>query len=361
MPKPIAVLISDVHYSVQTLELADKAMRMAINKANDLHVPLVVAGDLHDTKANMRGECVKALRATFKTFNVVDIDPLYEGDPTSKPYILRGNHDAFNEKSTDHSLECLEDLAHIVGHPGFYNELHTINGNSIHLIPYHHDPEELRKYLKKVDKGSCIIMHQGIEGSNAGDYIQDKSAINHEDVKDFRVISGHYHQRQDIKTGRPQKGAVGLWSYIGNPYSLNYAEANDPPKGFQILMDDGTLEFVPTNLRKHVIVEIQVDKPYVGYNIIDPFNLDRDKDFLWVKVSGSKEKLMEWDKQKVIKLLKLRSDFRLDLIPTDTITTAPENAQNMTQMEILDNIIGSLSDTSEERKERLKELWKGMQ
>ena len=61
MKIPTAVLISDVHYSLQTLPLADKVMRMAIDKANSLGVPLIVAGDLHDTKANMRAECVNAM------------------------------------------------------------------------------------------------------------------------------------------------------------------------------------------------------------------------------------------------------------------------------------------------------------
>jgi hypothetical protein len=42
---PIAVIISDVHYNINTLEVADKAMRMAINRANILNIPLIVAGD----------------------------------------------------------------------------------------------------------------------------------------------------------------------------------------------------------------------------------------------------------------------------------------------------------------------------
>ena len=40
MKKPVAVIISDVHYSLKTLELADAAMRLAIAKANNLDVPV---------------------------------------------------------------------------------------------------------------------------------------------------------------------------------------------------------------------------------------------------------------------------------------------------------------------------------
>lgn len=63
--KPEAVLISDIHYNIQTLPLADAAVNMAITKANQLGVPLIVCGDLHDTKANLRGECVNAMLETF--------------------------------------------------------------------------------------------------------------------------------------------------------------------------------------------------------------------------------------------------------------------------------------------------------
>ena len=80
MANPRAVLISDVHYNLQTLPLADAAMRQAIQKANELQVPLIVAGDLHDTKANLRGECINAM---LETFNTCEQDI----------YFLIGNHD----------------------------------------------------------------------------------------------------------------------------------------------------------------------------------------------------------------------------------------------------------------------------
>lgn len=342
MPEPVCVLIADIHYDINTLELADRATRMAIDKANELSIPLVVAGDLHNTKANMRGECVNAM---IETFQLCDI----------RPGVLVGNHDKINEKSEDNSLNFLRPYADVIQAP-----VHA-SGIDSYLIPYYHDPEELRVYLKTLPKKSRLIMHQGIEGSNAGDYIQDKSAINHEDVKDFRVISGHYHQRQDIKTGRPQKGAIGLWSYIGNSYTTNYAEASDPPKGFQILMEDGTLEFVPTNLRKHIVLELKALGPLRwDWSSPEIEQAIRKDDLIWVKVKGTKEILNDLYKPHIDAYFGLgNAPYRLDLIPTDS-PNATVDTQNKSQYEILDSIIGSLSDTSEERKERLKELWKGM-
>lgn len=334
--KPIAVLISDVHYSVPTLALADAATRQAVFTANELEVPLVVAGDLHDTKANLRGECVNAMLETFSFCQIL-------------PIIIPGNHDRLNEKAPAHALNFLESMSHIVEEPEYLVEIDSW------VIPYQHDPAEMREILSFIKPGSRIIMHQGLKGTNSGDYIQDKSAIEHADVADFRVISGHYHTRQDIKTGRPQKDTVGLFSYIGNPYTLNYAEANDPPKGFQILMDDGTLEFVPTNLRKHVIIELEIDTDFwrcSEYSLKDDANLVR------VKVTGPADIIQRHNKQSISDFLGLKN-FRLDLIPTDQVTDAPQ-VQNLPKDQALDGMIDSLTETSVEQKARLKQLWRDL-
>lgn len=336
MPEPVAVIISDVHYNVHTLKLADAAVRMAIEKANDLETSLIVSGDLHDTKANLRGECVNAMIKTFSQC----IFP---------PYILVGNHDRINEKAEAHSLNFLSAYANVIDLPckSFYG----------YLVPYYHDPDELRTYLKTIPAGSTVIMHQGLTSSNSGDYIQDKSAINPEDVQDFRAISGHYHTRQDIKIGRPRKGSVGLFSYVGNPYTLTYGEAYDPPKGFQILMDDGTLEFVSTNLRKHVIVEYDLITDESKWSSGPIMAGDGINDLAWVKIKGTKEQLAKINKIEFLKDKGIPQNVRFDLIPTDTNSQVFEH-KNLTQGPLLDSLIDSLTNTSDERKQRLKDIWK---
>jgi len=337
-PSPVAVLISDVHYNVHTLPIADAALRQAITKANELEVPIVVAGDLHDTKANLRAECVNAMIETFKTCDL-------------RATVIVGNHDKINEKSQEHSLNFMEEYVNfIVNKPQKFSvELDTGEFDLGYCVPYYSDAEELRAYLKTVPAGSRLIMHQGLQGSNSGEYIQDKSAINHEDVANFRVISGHYHTRQDIRTGRPQKGHVGLWSYIGNPYTLNFAEANDPEKGFQVLYSDGSLEFVPTNLRKHVIWN-----EYVGENRDQP-SVGPD-DIWWIKMHGTREQLAGFTKDKV----PTNKPFKLTLEYLDSNVNSNEVKTSQTQTEILDSLIESLTNTSPECKTRLKETWRGL-
>lgn len=324
MNKPLSVLIADVHYSLPTLKLADAAMRQAIAKANELNVPVIVAGDLHDTKANLRGECVNAMIETFEACEDIYI-------------ILRGNHDAINERSKEHSLNFLTwgeqgiVLTNPVKHRGLY------------FIPYYHDVDELRTYLKTIPKGSTLIMHQGLTSAKMGDYIQDKSALRPEDVAGFRVISGHYHERQTI-----QLPDGGVWDYVGNPYTLSFGEANDPSKGFQILYDDGSLEFVPTNLRKHVVHDCTF--PMLGLCQPDT------GDLLWIKIRGTHEQLAQFNRTEVSKAFGLKEGFKLDLIPLGGITEKP--TKQLASAELMDSLIDSLTNTSDERKTKLKELWR---
>lgn len=304
--------------------------------SNSTGLQLIIAGDIHDNKANLRGECVKAMLDILETAVIM-------------PYIIVSNHDRLNEKSEEHSLEFLRNTVNLVTSPTKWRGLT--------LIPYHHDPDELRAYLKTLPDGATLIMHQGIEGSHSGDYIQDRSALNKYDVERFRVISGHYHRRQDIKIGRPRKGAVGLWSYIGNPYTLNYGEASDPEKGFQILRDDGLLEFVPTNLRKHIIIDHNLTTGEYVWSSGPAYDLPDRKDIVWARVRGPKEKLSKLTKDAWTKEYGLPRDIRLDLIPDETEVTAP-TAPVMNQHELYDDFIDSLTNTSDERKNRLKGLWK---
>lgn len=343
MNKAVAVLISDVHYNLKTIDVANAAMTLAINKAIELNVDLIVSGDLHDTKANVRGECIIAINKTFTRRGLTI-------------HVLRGNHDSLNEKSTEHSLHFLPVNCMVYSTPQKFerNMLHSLGVGypDVYLVPYFHDADELREYLKTVPPKSTLIMHQGIQGSNAGEYFQDKSALRPEDVAGFRVISGHYHTRQtiDLPDG-------GRWDYVGNPFTLNFAEANDPIKGFQILYDDGSLEFVPTNLRKHIVIELD-QLPYGQFARGLDYKNVKENDLVWVKVYGTKEDLQKLVKENIATNLGVK-DFKLELIPDEVKTEVQHNLPT-SQPELLDSLIDSLSNTTPAQKQRLKAIWKDL-
>lgn len=318
---PIAVLISDVHYSLSTLSRADTAMRQAVVAANSLDVPLVVAGDLHDTKANMRGECIKAMIDTIKTAKM-------------PPTIIVGNHDKINEKSSEHSLEFLRPYASIVDKP----EKNLIPYWT--MIPYQSDSEVLRGYLRTLKPNSNIIMHQGLQGANSGEYFRDHSALVPEDLAGHRVISGHYHTRASVKL--PNNG---VHDFIGNPYTLSFGEAKDPQKGFQVLYDDGSLEFVGVHLPRHVVVD------YTGRGLL--MKSFRDNDFVLLRVTATSDVLASIKKRELVLEMGIPNSFKLELIPTDTVEAIPDVDASF------DSVIDGIN-AEPSRKARLKGLWKDL-
>jgi len=337
MRKPIAVLISDVHFNINTVEIASKALKMAIDHANELNKPLVIAGDLHDTKANLRAECIDAIISCFQYAD-------------RKPYVIVGNHDLINEKGEENSLKFLTPYCILVDTPRSFEEFT--------MLPYYSDTFRLREDLADCVKDSILIMHQGVHSADMGHYMKDTSSLPKETFKDFTVISGHYHRRQTIDTG-----AGRTFSYIGNPYTLTFGEADHPEKGFQVLYDDGSLEFIPTNLRRHVVIEAHTGM-LNNWQFDASFRMAKCKDLraddlLWVKLKGSKYDFSQINKAKLGESLQGHSNFKLDLIPIDNAPTAPKQVDTLTDAEIIDALIESTSETEDE-KDKLKALWRGL-
>ncbi len=325
---PTAVIISDIHYSINTYNIADAAVRLAIKKAEELGVPLVVAGDLHDTKAALRGECIKAMIDTFSS--------------TSIPkYVIPGNHCMLNEKGEGHSLEFLRPYATIIDLPsaspvGF-------------LIPYQTSISTLQDILSKIEPGATVICHQGVHGASMGHYTQDKTSISKEAFANFRTVSGHYHTRQTIQCGPVKKRYVGQFDYIGNPYTLNYGECLDPEKGFQILNSDGSMTFVPTNLRKHLVVDRTLS------NLYDSIAAGPN-DLVKYRLHGIESELVKVKKRDIGNKLLGHCNFIFEKVPTKTETVEIKQ-ENKTDIQLMDQLIDA-ADESADHKEYMKRLFR---
>lgn len=346
MSKPIAVLISDIHFNINNLPLASVSLKVALRKAEDINVPLVIAGDTNDTKAIIRAEVANAILGIVSQATV----PIYA---------LVGNHDLVNEKGSEHGLKYLTPYVDVVQSPVQV----VLSGFSLYLIPYYNSPEALQEVLAKIPKGSTLIMHQGVQGAHMGEYVVDKTSLPKECFADFRVISGHYHRAQDIKCGRPRKGAVGLFSYIGTPYTTSFAEANDGPKGFQILSDDGLLTQVPTNLRRHMTFErtteelarMMEDGPEGEYGAF--FGLVNKEDLVWLKVRGPQSELAKLKKKEVGLRTLGHANFKLDLIAAESAKVEETDAKPLSETDLLDKLIDGMEETDAQKK-ILKGLWR---
>lgn len=320
MTNPKAVLISDIHFNLVNLDLASKALRAAFTKAEELNVPLIIAGDLHDTKANMRAEVVNELLDIFEGRYI-------------KTYLLVGNHDHLNEKGNDNALEFLSRHAELVAE--------TVYVRDMLLIPYQNDEAKLKKIVKDWPCGT-LIMHQGVKGAFMGDYLVDKTSVSPELFTNHRVFSGHYHKHQTI----------GTVTYIGSPYTITFGEANDGPKGFLVLNEDNTFTREILDLRKHIIIEAD----YGSLKDAKPVSYARSQDLIWLKAQGLYSELETLNKDKLGMQLFGHTNYKLDKIYIDTehLDTATEYGSDR---ELFDKLIDKLKEP-EEYKTYLKSMWK---
>jgi len=324
MSKPLAVLISDVHYRVDTLELADYAFRRAIDKAQELGVPLIDLGDITDEKAILPGKVVNRLVETM----------CYAMTKNVEVILLVGNHSLLNEKSKEHALNFLRPFCVVVDKPQFCESI-----EGVYLIPYQTDSSEIERIISKVPIGNILLMHQGIRGAFLGDYVKDNTSVEVSILNNFPVFTGHYHRFQ----------CIGTATYVGNPYTLSFGEANDPAKGFMVLFDDYAFERILLPLRKHVKVEYQ-------YDSLPETLAVNPNDLVWITIKGPKSELRKINKLKLGSSLIGHTNFKLDLVPTD-VSKQIILVEKYKSEEIMDLIIDSIDDSAEE-KAALKALWK---
>jgi hypothetical protein len=229
------------------------------------------------------------------------------------------------------------------------------------MLPYYSDSEALRRDLAEIPKGSTVIMHQGLQTAYMGTYVQDKTSLPPSAFADYRVISGHYHAAQDIECGPLGSNHVGLFSYVGNPYTLNYGEAQDPPKGYAILYSDGYLERIALNLPRHRVYSFySVAELYARINQGTPLAVNSE-DKIWIKVEDYKTTLAKLDKKTIGEVTGLGLNFKfdaisLDLDPTDA-TKQNNELSKLTDERLLDSIIESTNLPNEDKVD-LKALWR---
>lgn len=326
MKRPRAVLIGDIHYSMSTLEMAEKSTNLAAAEAERLGVPLILNGDINDTKSIIRAECMNSLIATMQKIK-------------QKVFVVIGNHDLIDINTNKHSLEFLSPYCVLIDR--YLYDTST----DLHFIAYQHHPLEFKKIIDTIPKGATVVAHQGVVNASMGHYIKDSSAVPRGWFADVRTLLSHYHARQEIDYGPSQL------SYIGNPYTLTFGEANDPPKGFRVLNHDGTLDFISTNLRKHVKVK------RTAQTVLDPIpNLNPD-DLLWLEVTDTYLELSKLDKVIIGNHHLGHQNFKLDKISDIADTKLVTEEKPLSGAEQMDALIDNLKDGPEQTL-YLKSLWR---
>lgn len=319
---PLVVATGDVHFKDKTMSLARTSVMEGLRLAERLGVPFLINGDLLDNKNNINAKCANALIEIFQNSHV-------------ETYVNVGNHDRLSEKDTQHSLNFLKPYVNVIDEPTYVENLNA------YIVPYQNSSEELENIISKCKKSNLVFMHQGIKGAHMGDYIVDKTSVDTSKLGNLRVILSHYHKAQDI----------GNASFLGSPYTISFTEANDGPKGIQIVYTDGSLELVPLSLRKHVIIERTID------TVFDSLDKHiREDDVIWLKVKGMFLDLQKLSKKQIGQKVIGHMNFKYDPIPTDEKQVA-FSIDKLSNTEILDKLIDT-SQESDANKTFLKTLYR---
>jgi exonuclease SbcD len=167
---------------------------------------------------------------------------------------IPGNHDKSDYKS---EISYLDSFKH---HPGFI--LFDTGGSpvpGICMLPYFLELdvyEQKMKLLKTIKNDynhsknfNILITHVAVNGVKNNDGSKVQNEINEDLFDGFdKVLIGHYHNRSIVKD---------KFHYIGSAFQHNFGE--DDEKGFTLVMDDGTLEFVKSDFKKFIKIEIDID------------------------------------------------------------------------------------------------------
>jgi len=251
MKRPIALLFTDPHLKPSNIREVDLLFLEAEKKTKELGIPrIIVLGDIFESRNAQP-------LAVLNTFGAI-LEKL-----TIEVIIIPGNHDKVDYKSENSYLDEYK------FHPNVkifrkYTSLHVENmkGLTFHFIPYFDEATTYSTYLKECldnikdlnkhysEERHILFTHIAVNGVRNNDYNLVENELTTKLFSPFEtVFVGHYHNKSDVGNNV---------LYIGSPYPTNFGEDNN--KGFTILYDDGTIDFIRRDFVQFHTLEFNLDE-----------------------------------------------------------------------------------------------------
>lgn len=304
--------------SETALDVLDQINEYAIENGID---KVVSAGDFFHTKA--RAYAPHVIQAWLR------VKHLYKSN--IKKIMLIGNHDMASPNSTMNSiLFAFSDYAKIVPDYWFFDTEST----RMHFLSY--TEKAFDSFMLSKEKQNVLIGHLDIIGFKMSNGFRSDHGFKPDDFSEFDlVISGHYHQFQNIKN----------ILYVGSPYQTSFAE-RDQEKGFIVLdTEDLAVEFVElSGTPKYKIVEID--------DINDIEKKDVENNFVRIKVKNQKI-----SKTKLKETMIEHGAVSVDIVPVESaheIEEYYESDLGNDPFSIAKQYLASLSNNSLDSKELIK-------
>ncbi|NCU25776.1 hypothetical protein EOM86_03545 [Candidatus Nomurabacteria bacterium] len=258
--KWISVLVTDIHLSDDTVDTVVSVMSQAIKLAQNLSIPIILAGDAFTER---KSQTLKSLLA-FKTI----LDMAYGNEVHI--FGIDGNHDKVDQSVSESYLSPFEHHPALtrVGNHGLEgmsdDGRYFLLDEEAKMLIYglsHYDDESYAKYLREIsadadERGGytkILISHKGIDGatSNGGEAVRSELTPTRFHAFD-RVYMGHYHNRSKLGN---------KIIYFGSAYQ-GWFDENDE-KGFALLGLDGEIEYIPSEFMKYIEMKIALEGNYI--------------------------------------------------------------------------------------------------
>lgn len=242
---PCLLLLNDIHVSKDNIPEFTANWREALDICRRMNIrDIALGGDLFLSRAAQTLDVLLAVHDAL----------LSAAECGMRVTMINGNHDKVNQESE-------RGYCHVFDrHPGVlvaddYIALPCPDGQRfvLHMVAYFPEngsfPDKLGKVRLDPDRLNYLYIHEGINGALSQPSDNELPVSLFEEFD--RVFVGHYHNRCIIPGTRIE--------YIGSSRQHNFGEDED--KGYTVLYNDGTHEFVKNRANtRYRVMDVPVEK-----------------------------------------------------------------------------------------------------
>ena len=270
--KPIAILVNDVHLNKDNGELVKNTLFQVTDYAIRNKISCIIfGGDIFTNRSGQPLSCLLNFKEILEEYMF----------PFSQIHIIPGNHDKTDPDCDESYLDVFQNYQNIWLHRGAEMS-NLIEGCEFVFIPYYSDEKWIAEYkriseYKLGGKHNFLITHIGINGVRNNDGTEVDGSIRNDLFVDYdAVFVGHYHDRS--KVGKNVY-------YTGSLYQGNYGE--DIDKGFTVIYDDGTFEYVNCKFPHYIKEKINASDRETLHNLIEKYS-GEEYDHIRFEIVGSR-------------------------------------------------------------------------
>ena len=253
MKKAVAVLVNDVHLDKSNGELVKDIFSQLVTLCHDRGCTEIwVGGDVFTNRSGQPLECLTNWKDILN----------YLVDEGIEISLIPGNHDKTDADDDRSYLDIYADQ-----HLYDQARCRKVGKLNVVFVPYYKEEKWLEEW-KRVDAQrnkalkSVLITHIGFDGVKNNDGTDVQSSIKPSMFADYdKVLVGHYHNAS--KLGKNV-------FYTGSAYQNNYGE-NITDKGFTVIYDDASTEFVPSHFPKYIKQTIAADDTESLKNLLENY------------------------------------------------------------------------------------------